>query len=185
MLHQLFGYRLNLIGGFMKFSVFVLTLFFTVHSLMAAEEAKIIIPKNLEFGAKDRAYFFRARYLLPSSETENSGKTLFVLGCEIYAYNSLERAYIVDKAGVITDVYVLEVNFLGDLTATNNLMGSDFDTSTNTLHTFMLGRGMGDCGSSASYLYDMTEEKFVLKEARIKNSCDGDSETEWPVVYSK
>lgn len=77
---------------------------------------------------------------LPKGPDYEANNTLYVMGCEMYAYN--------------------------------------------TLGTFQKGRGMGDCGSSASYSWDSRNEKFVLEEARVKIECDGEY-TDWPVVYKK
>lgn len=169
-------------------------LFLLLSFSLFAEDKPPVIPQAVvdhhvsacpEFATEYGKYYLRAAYTLPESEYSKQKNTLYVLGCEMYAYNSQERAYIVDPKGVITDVYVAEINFEGNLTATNMLMGADYDEANKALYTFQKGRGVGDCGSAATYVYSAYEEKFILKEARIKNSCDGDIESDWPVVYSK
>jgi hypothetical protein len=82
-------------------------------------------------------------------------------------------------------VAVAEVVTDRSITATSDLMGTAFDQASLMLSTFSKGRGIGDCGTSAVYKYDANSEKFVLLEARLKEQCDGDSESDWPVVYSK
>ncbi len=172
----------------MKFGIFLLLLFST------ALYADVTIPQKLidhhtavcsDFGTEDGKYLLRAAYKLPKSPNSESIKTLYVLGCQMYAYNSLEKAYILDSEENITDVYVVEIDEERSLTATNDLMGSDYDEASNTLGTFQKGRGIGDCGSTATYTYSSEVEKFILVQARLKNHCDGDVESEWPVVYSK
>ncbi len=121
---------------------------------------------------------------LPNGPEFEANNTLYVMGCEMYAYNSLEKAYVVNPQGVITPVVVAEVVDEGKIVATSDLMGAGYDATTNTLGTFQKGRGIGDCGSSATYKWDPRNEKFVLEEARVKMECDGE-ETEWPVVYKK
>ena len=101
----------------------------------------------------------------------------------MYAYNSLEKAYIVNDYET-KQVSVAEVSTDGSIFATNDLMGAGFDAATNTLGTFVKGRGMGDCGATATYGYNVNEQKFYLMEARVKDACDGE-ETDWPVVYKK
>ena len=113
-----------------------------------------------------------------------SGK-LYILGCELYAYNSMEKAYIVDSYGEITNVAVTEVLSDRSLVSTDDLMGANYDQAHLALSTYSKGRGIGDCGSSSTYQYDKNSNKFVLLEARLKVECDGDSGTDWPVVYSK
>lgn len=121
---------------------------------------------------------------LPNSEHHANDNVLYVMGCEMYAYNSLEKAYVVNKEGKISPV-VVAAFYGGSLFATSDLMGAGFDPATNTLGTFSKGRGIGDCGSAATYSWDKYEEKFSLIEARNKEACDGDIEAEWPIVYKK
>lgn len=155
--------------------------------------ASIIIPVPLadrhvascpDFKNERGRHFMREKYLLPKN-SEGEQKELYVLGCEMYAYNSLTKAYIVDKLGKIEDVFVAEPNFKKDWVATSDLMGGGYDVVTRTLGTFQKGRGIGDCGSAATYYYDPDLEKFVLMIAWLKMECDGDFDSEWPVIYKK
>ncbi|MGZ3788277.1 MAG: DUF1176 domain-containing protein, partial [Bacteriovorax sp.] len=127
----------------------------------------------------------REIHALPKLQDSSSTKKLYILGCEMYAYNTMEKAYILDANNDITDVYVADIDKDLAITATSSLMGTYYDEASKTLGTFQKGRGIGDCGAASSYLYSPTYEKFILMEARIKDHCDGDVEGEWPVVYSK
>lgn len=150
------------------------------------EEVKVRHVANCpEFEGEAGEFLTKQVFKLPGSEFSPAPRTLFILGCELYAYNSLERAYIVTPYGEIKDVAVAEVSHDGAITATSWLMGAGFDEATLTLGTFQKGRGMGDCGSSAEYKYDASAENFILEEARSKNECDGEFEEEWPVVYKR
>lgn len=124
-------------------------------------------------------------YMMKESYKLNKDDTLFVLGCEMYAYNTMERAYIVNSYGDIQDVAVAEVSKDGDISATSSLMGAGFVAESLSLVTSQRGRGLGDCGSSAEYKYSLEKQVFVLIEARVKDECDGNFEDEWPVVYKK
>ncbi|QDK42112.1 hypothetical protein DOM21_11765 [Bacteriovorax stolpii] len=170
-------------------SLFALALTLSAVTAFAGE---ITIPKEVldrhtnacpEFASNE--YLQREAYQLPGSEYSPKGATLYVLGCEMYAYNSLEKAYIVSPWGEVTNVAVAEVAADGSIMATSDLMGAGYDAETKTLGTFQKGRGMGDCGSSATYQYSPENQRFVLIEARVKDSCDGEFESEWPVVYKK
>ncbi|MBY0413610.1 MAG: DUF1176 domain-containing protein [Bdellovibrionales bacterium] len=175
----------------MKTKLFLALALSLTATLSSASE--ISIPKDLlerhskacpEFTSADRGeYMTKESYKLPKSEY-GSEKTLFVLGCEMYAYNSREAVYLVDSYGEISSVAVAEVDSNGSITATTDLMGTYFDLETLTLSTYQKGRGMGDCGSSATYKYDKYSSRFILTEARLKDSCDG-GEDEWPIVYKK
>ena len=127
----------------------------------------------------------KAAFTLPNGEHSKGPKMLYILGCELYAYNSMEKAYILDSYGNVTNVEVAEIMSDKSITATTDLMGTAFDQASLTLSTYSKGRGIGDCGSSGLYKFDLNSEKFVLLEARLKENCDGDTESGWPVVYSK
>lgn len=111
------------------------------------------------------------------------GKTIYLLTCELYAYNSMSRAYMVNSLGDVSVLSVMEIDYRGEMYATNSLMGGSLDIATKSLNTFSKGRGMGDCGQTATYSYDSDLETFVLKEYRLKATCDGEYEDEWPVIY--
>lgn len=168
----------------------LMTLSFSV----LASETKIEIPKALkerhalacpEVSTERGEWMQNSVYDLPSMVGVKSVNKLYVLGCEMYAYNSMERAYIVNSYGDITDVAVVEVDSAGNFGATTNLMGAGYDPETQTLGTFSKGRGIGDCGASATYSYSADSERFVLVEQRLKLECDMDVEAEWPVVFPK
>lgn len=175
-------------SGFFAFATVLL-----LSSAVFASEKTPSLPQKLkerhvaacpEFGSEDGRWFQRSVSVLPQSEHSQQINTLYVLGCEVYAYNSLDRAYIISDDGTITDVWVTEIDHEGNLSATQDLMGAGYDEETQHLYTFVKGRGIGDCGAAASYKYSALDQKFFLKEARIKNACDGDMDSDWPVVYS-
>lgn len=160
---------------------------------VAADDTVPVIPEKLinhhriacpEFNSDDGRILLRAEYTLPSSPNTQEVKKLYVLGCEMYAYNSLEKAYILNATGDITDVYVAVIDYEGSLTATSDLMGADYDEISMLLGTFQKRRGMGDCGSTSAYSYSPELEKFILMQTRLKQECDG-IESYWPVIYSK
>lgn len=139
-----------------------------------------------EFAEEERGkWMTREIHELKRDNFTSSGNKLVLLGCELYAYNSRERAYIVTSYGDITDVAVTEVDQNGNFVATADLMGAGFDPQTQTLGTFVKGRGVGDCGQSATYKYSSESDRFILVEQRLKMECDGDPESDWPVVFPK
>lgn len=158
-------------------------------SAFSSEIPKEVIERHRavcpSFGTADGEYLTKEIYTLPGSEYSKAPRTLYLLGCEMYAYNSMEKAYIVNSYGEIASVVVADIDEEGGISATSDLMGAGFDKDSLTLGTFQKGRGVGDCGSSATYKYNPRSEKFVLLEARAKFSCDGDVESDWPIVYKK
>lgn len=113
------------------------------------------------------------------------GKKLYLLTCETYAYNSLVRGYITNPYSGVEQLLLVDIGANGQFFATTNLMGAGLDQESKSIYTFQKGRGIGDCGSSATYVYDSEIEQFTLKEYRLKNECDGEVEAEWPVVFPK
>lgn len=158
---------------------FTLSLALTAYSAEISTEVLARHKTNCPQFAGDMGEFM----IKEAYELEDIKSTLVILGCEMYAYNTMERAYIQDAYGDIVDVSVAEVSTDLDITSTTSLMGATFDVATKTLFTSQKGRGMGDCGSSAEY--KLKSDKFALVEARIKDDCDGNFEDEWPVVYKK
>jgi len=177
----------------MKSSIFLtfILAFFSV----GAFAAEVQLPKALldrhvqacpKFQGEQGSYLTSEVFELPmrSDSSAPAPNKLFVLGCEMYAYNSMAKAYIVDSYGEITDVAVTEVEADGNFTATTSLMGAGYDSAGQELGTFVKGRGIGDCGMTATYKYNIESGRFVLVEQRLKMECDG-SDSDWPVVFPK
>lgn len=164
---------------------FLLALFLTL-STVGAFASEVSIPKEvLDRHSAACSEFSSNEYLQREVYKLSDSSTLYILGCEMYAYNTMEKAYILTSWGELTDVAVAEVLADGSIVATNDLMGTGYEESTKTLITFQKGRGMGDCGSTATYVYSSESARFVLTEARFKEACDDDVEAEWPIVYKK
>ena len=58
---------------------------------------------------------------------------------------------------------------------------ASFDPKTMTLDTFNKGRGIGDCGTSESWVFD--GKSFQLAELRMMVECRGVLPDDWPVLY--
>ncbi len=121
------------------------------------------------------------------SDTE----TLYLIACNLYAYNSDARAYIAEvsegKVVRIETVAVPVNNETGRGASTYIAMGT-FDPATGRLFSYHKGRGLGDCGGSETWRHN-GYQGFILVEARFKecgDSADIDPNSEipeWPVVY--
>jgi hypothetical protein len=187
--------RTTLGGNSMKFqSIFFVLLTLLATSSFGADQGRIQIPKAVLdrhnanchlFSSEQGDSLFRGVFPLPGDEYSKGTKTLYVLGCERYAYNSMEKAYIVNSYGDVTNVALAEVAADRSITATSDLMGVVFNQESLMLSTYSKGRGLGDCGSCGLYKYDANSEKFILVKAFLKENCDGDVISDWPVVYLK
>ncbi len=58
---------------------------------------------------------------------------------------------------------------------------ADYDPATATFSTSAKGRGIADCGESASWVFDGKD--FHLAEATWQDRCGGGSAGDWPVIW--
>jgi hypothetical protein len=176
-------------------ALILLSLSLTMFNVFATDVKIEDIPKSVldrhvmscaEFNSERGEWLSKEVFELPKGEYSGTSapNKLFVLGCEMYAYNSMAKAYILNAYGDVYDVAITELLNDGSLSATTFLMGAGYDPDSQTLGTFVKGRGMGDCGSTATYKYNANSDRFVLVEQRSKEECDGE-DTDWPVVYPK
>ncbi len=155
--------------------------------------ADLEIPKSVidlhtkicpSFASEQAQYLTKEIYELKKSEFSPSSSKLIILGCEMYAYNTMEKGYFLDSYGDINVVAVTEVDELGEFSSTTNLMGAYFNPDTLELETSSRGRVMGDCGQSAVYKLNTETERFNLVTQALKVECDG-SEEPWPTVFPR
>ena len=108
--------------------------------------------------------------------------TLYALTCTQGAYNIASALYLVDAAGGAPKPVALPrpAAIKGD-SADNVAENVGFDPKTMTLVSFSKGRGLGDCGSSAAWLWD--GHAFALLEATLLDACPGALPEDWPSIY--
>ncbi|NBF03920.1 DUF1176 domain-containing protein [Pseudomonas sp. Fl5BN2] len=64
----------------------------------------------------------------------------------------------------------------------DNAGGINYYPETGVLSSFLLGRGVGDCGEMASWHFD--GQAFQLTDYRRMPSCSGLGYEDWPVLWS-
>lgn len=62
-----------------------------------------------------------------------------------------------------------------------DLTEGDFDPATGTLSMAAKGRGLGDCGLSASWIWD--GHAFQLSAMTLQDSCGGMEAGDWPTLF--
>lgn len=98
--------------------------------------------------------------------------------CETFAYNATSRFFLVEH-GDVTKAQAVE--FRDSVGAAETLVtNGDYDPTDGTLSWIVKGRGLGDCGSQASYAW--TGKAFVLKSESRLETCNG-LETDWPALW--
>jgi hypothetical protein len=119
--------------------------------------------------------------------TGGTARALVMISCGAGAYNFATAAYIgtQEAAGKwqftsATLDYADAVRTMDD--SLQLLINADWDAATQTLSSYAKGRGPGDCGNAASYLWD--GEQFRLISASGMEQCRGslDWQTLWKAV---
>lgn len=103
-------------------------------------------------------------------------QALVMLNCGAGAYNFSAGIYIgqADKAGKWTfapATFDYGATGFGDDSNIPILVNSNWDAATQTISSYAKGRGLGDCGSSESWVWDGTS--FRLTKATIMSECRG------------
>jgi len=114
------------------------------------------------------------------------GKTLYLIDCLRGAYQSSSLAFVAD-GDALNQVFFAYYGDEFGWGGTDLITSPEFDAAAKKLHSFAKARGIGDCGSVATYQW--SEYGFKLLEYRYRNcpddgAADGDSEMpEFPVIY--
>jgi len=117
---------------------------------------------------------------LPKPETFalGGGKTLVLLPCGNGAYNFSARPYIL-AAGTKPVIAGFDFRPGMEPEGPPELVNASFDAKTGRLESAAKGRGLGDCGSSESYVCDGA--MFRLVEQRAMPDCRGS--VNWLTVW--
>lgn len=100
------------------------------------------------------------------------GKTLLLLPCGQGAYNSSTEAFILAPGTRPEPAKFNAPVGYGDMDGKRHwLVNADFDTKTGELGSYSKGRGLGDCGSAESFVWDGA--MFRMVEARSMPECRG------------
>jgi len=106
------------------------------------------------------------------------GATLVLVPCGAGAYNFSSVPYVV-KAGKVQIAAFDSTPGWGGDDGPPMLVNASFDPKTGELGSYAKGRGIGDCGSAETYVWDGT--RFRLTEARAMGECRGSSN--WLTVW--
>ncbi len=117
---------------------------------------------------------------LPKAEVValGGGKTLVLLPCGSGAYNYSTEPYIL-AAGAKPVLAKFDVTPGMATEGPPSLVNATFDAKTGELASYAKGRGLGDCGSGETYVWDGA--MFRLIEARSMIECRGS--VNWLTVW--
>jgi hypothetical protein len=99
--------------------------------------------------------------------------------CDLAAYNELMIFFVGDEKGG----HLRKLTFPEPpgTAADDFLMNIDFDAKTQTLKAFAKGRGVGDCGSEASWVWD--GHAFQLLRETAMTECRRVLSQDWATTY--
>lgn len=97
------------------------------------------------------------------------GQTLVLIPCGAGAYNYSTVGYVLSGGKATPAAYDHDPGFYEH--GPPSLINAEWDPATARLTSYSKGRGLGDCGSSASYVWD--GKRFRLVEARVMGECRG------------
>lgn len=106
------------------------------------------------------------------------GATLVLVPCGAGAYNFSSVPYVVQAGKAQIAAFDSQPGWGGD-DGPPILVNAGFDAKTGELGSYAKGRGIGDCGSAETYVWDGT--RFRLTEARAMGECRGSSN--WLAVW--
>jgi hypothetical protein len=111
------------------------------------------------------------------------GVVLWGPECEMAAYNEVNVFFLGDEHG--GHIQPLKLPDYAGFTASSagavELVNAEFDPKTQTLSAFDKGRGIGDCGSTASWVWD--GKAFQLLGETLMSDCHMVMTDDWPTLY--
>ena len=109
--------------------------------------------------------------------------TLIQLMCFSGAYNFGSKWYL-QRPGQAPQALLLPLPALdgsGRMEPQADLINAEFSPDSGELTQFSKGRGIGDCGNQASWLWD--GKRFQLQSYQLMDDCRGVASDLWPVLW--
>jgi len=109
------------------------------------------------------------------------GLVLWGPECQMGAYNEVSIFFLGDEhAGHLKRLSFSEAAG-ADQASDDELVNASFDPKTRTISMFAKGRGPGDCGEAASWVWD--GKSFRLLSESAMSECRGVSPDDWTALY--
>jgi len=111
-------------------------------------------------------------------------QALAFIPCIMGAYQGSSLAFIVPRDGKPARQLILSAPYLGASAEDARVAWfteAGFDADSGTLSTAARGRGMADCGMSASWNWDGTA--FHLSSMSLQQNCGGLYPGDWPTLF--
>lgn len=111
-------------------------------------------------------------------------RALVLIPCIMGAYQGSSLAFIAARNGSSAQRLIAPTPYLGndaDHAGMGYFTESSFLSKTGELSMAAKGRGMADCGVSASWIWNGDE--FRLSEMTLQKSCGGIEPGDWPTLF--
>lgn len=154
------------------------------------------LPGETEVREPD-IYPIKFNYSYDTGDTPQNNATIYRFPCSRGAYNEGHVYFIEDSIGMVSPIHFAEpdldiryaddenekvesMNVIG-YSASMELVNSDFDPATLTVHSFSKWRGLGDASSTGSWLF--RNGNFQLVNYQVDATYDGEMNGETVVEY--
>jgi len=120
----------------------------------------------------------------PEAHSLDDGQALVLIPCMMGAYQGTSLAFIAPRGGGHARRLIAPTPYLGSDPNTADggyFTEGEFDPKTGTLSVHAKGRGLGDCGMSASWIWD--GKAFRLSEMSLQQACGGVEPGDWPTLF--
>jgi len=115
----------------------------------------------------------------PTSNRLAPGVVLWVVPCWVGAYQISSALVLADEQG--GHARLADLGGAGDPDGRAMATNADYDTDKQRLYSYAKGRGIADCGISATYAW--TGKAFVLVERTELSVCRGLSDDYWVTTF--
>jgi hypothetical protein len=139
-------------------------------SLIAAttrQAAAALRANDCDFRGHDEAFALDATH------------AVVFLSCAVAAYQGHELVYVAPRQGGTAIPFTTRLPVVAAIEG--DLGDPSFDAATGTMSTASKGRGLADCGQSASWIW--SNGAFQLTSLSYLNPCGGASPGDWPTLY--
>jgi hypothetical protein len=121
---------------------------------------------------------------MPEAHALDDSQALVLIPCIMGAYQGSSLAFVAPRHGGAARRLIAPTPYLGngsDRSDAAYFTEGNFDPKTGTLIMAAKGRGLADCGMSASWIWD--GRSFQLSEMTLQQSCGGIEPGDWPTLF--
>lgn len=120
----------------------------------------------------------------PEAFALDPAQALVLVPCIMGAYQGSSLAFIARRGSGRAQRLIAPMPYLGndrDRANADYFTEGSFDRASGTLSMAAKGRGLADCGVSASWIWD--GKAFRLSAMSVQQACGGSEPGDWPVLF--